>query len=301
MLDVAAIRRECARVARHGRFVRVLEDDVARHAARLPELPPYPPPVATLPDADPEHAAAFHLACDAINFGSGWFPTLRKRAGSSGSMTVMLGLRDFFAAPGGGWTAVQLTRLAPAELAPVIGQDPGHPLVALYALHLRELGSRVLAAYEGRFSGLASRPGLAAELASWPGFRDVSSYAGRLVPFFKRAQLTAYDMVCAGLAAPGDEGVLTMFADNLVPHVLRVDGLLAYAPGLSARIEAGDPLLHGSREEVEIRACGLHAVELIVAARPDLSAPGVDQLLWHRGQEAHYKAVPRHRSRCEAY
>jgi hypothetical protein len=92
-----------------------------------------------------------------------------------------------------------------------------------------------------------------------------------------------------------------MFADNLVPHVLRTDGLLVYEAGLAARIEAGDHLLHGSREEVEIRACGLHAVELIVTARRDLSAPGVDQLLWHRGQLPHYKALPRHRSRCEAY
>ena len=301
MFDVAVTRRECARVARHGRYVRVLEERVGAYAARLPEMPPYPPPIAAPADADPESAAAFHLACDAVNFGSGWFPTLRKRAGSSGSMTIMLALRDFFAAPHGGWTAAQLTRLGVPELAGVLGQDPEHPLMRLYALHLRELGDRVGADHDGSFLRLAARPGLAAELAGWPGFADVSAHAGRLVPFYKRAQLTAYDMVCAGLAAPGSEGELTMFADNLVPHVLRTDGLLVYEAGLAARIEAGDQLLHGSREEVEIRACGLHAVELIVAERPDLSAPGVDQLLWHRGQLPHYKALPRHRSRCEAY
>src|SRR5919112_308017 len=121
----------------------------------------------------------------------------------------------------------------------------------------------------GRRASSSASPRMTQFLSSWPGFAD---------PFFKRAQLTAYDMVCAGFAAPGDEGDLTMFADNLVPHVLRVDGVLEYEPGLLARIDAGEPLEHGSREEMEIRAGGLHAVELIVAARPELTAPGVDNL-----------------------
>ena len=59
--------------------------------------------------------------------------------------------------------------------------------------------------------------------------------------------------------------------------------------------------MHGSPEEVEIRACSVHAVELIVSARPGTCAAEVDLLLWLRGQEPRYKAVPRHRSRCTAY
>ena len=92
-----------------------------------------------------------------------------------------------------------------------------------------------------------------------------------------------------------------MFADNLVPHVLRLDGVLRFAPELVARIERGELIEHGSAEEVEIRACALHAVELIVAARPTRCAAAVDELLWHRGQQPRYKASPRHRSRCTAY
>jgi hypothetical protein len=52
---------------------------------------------------------------------------------------------------------------------------------------------------------------------------------------------------------------------------------------------------------VEIRACALHAVELIVAERPASRAADVDQVLWNRGREPRYKARPRHRSRCTAY
>jgi hypothetical protein len=92
-----------------------------------------------------------------------------------------------------------------------------------------------------------------------------------------------------------------MFADNLVPHVLRLDGVLEYEPGLVERIDRGELIEHGSREEVEIRACALHAVELIVATGAGGCAAEVDQLLWLRGQGECYKAVPRHRSRCTAY
>lgn len=95
---------------------------------------------------------------------------------------------------------------------------------------------------------------------------------------------------------------LTMFADNLVPHVLRLDGVLTFAEDLVRRIEQGELIEHGSAEEVEIRADAVHAVEAIVAARADGScAAGIDELLWNRGQAPAYKARPRHRSRCTAY
>ena len=92
-----------------------------------------------------------------------------------------------------------------------------------------------------------------------------------------------------------------MFADNLVPHVLRLDGVLGFDPRLVARIEREELIEHGSPEEVEIRACAVHAVELIVGARSDLTAAQIDESLWRRGQEPRYKARPRHRSRCTAY
>ena len=104
-----------------------------------------------------------------------------------------------------------------------------------------------------------------------------------------------------GAAQFADLEHLTMFADNLVPHVLRLDGILRFDPGLVGRIDRRELIEHGSREEVEIRACALHAVELIVAQRPGTHAAELDRLLWHRGQDPGYKASPRHRSRCTAY
>ena len=56
---------------------------------------------------------------------------------------------------------------------------------------------------------------------------------------------------------------LTIFADNVVPHVLRVDGVLVYDTELAKRIEAGEPIAPDSTEEREIRGCAVHACEQI--------------------------------------
>ena len=134
-----------------------------------------------------------------------------------------------------------------------------------------------------------------------PLYRDVASYAGERVPFLKRAQITAADLA---LALPEcsfrDLRELTMFADNLVPHVLRLDGVLHFDPGLIERLEREELLAHGSPEEVEIRACAVHAVEQL-AARSGLPASRLDYWLWSRGAGPRYKAQPRHRCRCAYY
>jgi hypothetical protein len=147
-------------------------------------------------------------------------------------------------------------------------------------------------------------------LEAMPFFRDVSNCDGIEVPFYKRAQLTAADLSLAlggrGLGAFDDLDRLTIFADNLVPHVLRIDGVLSYDEELSARIDREELLVAGSMEEVEIRACAVHAVEMMrqALAREGMrvTSMGLDFVLWNRGQERHYKTVkPRHRARSVYY
>ena len=185
-----------------------------------------------------------------------------------------------------------------------------------YAAALRDVGDRVERQHAGRFGAVieaadGSAVGLAGLLAEWLAFADVSSYEGRAIPFFKRAQIAAADVDRMGIASRRaatamesgklrDLDRLTAFADNLVPHVLRLDGVLKLDPGLEQRIEAGDLLEHGSPEEVELRACAVHAIELLAAATP-LSPAEIDAVLWNRGAAAHYKSFPRHRSRNTAY
>ena len=296
------VRAACAWVAAQADSVRVEEAAIAGYAGGIPGGPggAEPPPFA---GADPEAAAAFAICMNAINFGSGWWPTIRKRPGHSGYATMAAGVRERFSAAGP-WSAGELLAMDARAIAAVVGQDPAHPLMAQFAVALRDVGGRIGAEHGGRFRGpaeaAASIPSLAAAFATWEAFADVSAYEGRPVPFYKRAQLAAADLHRAGLAPlPGIER-LTAFADNLVPHVLRVDGVLRLDPALARRIEAGDLLEHGSREEVELRAGAVHAVELIAAASA-LDPAVVDAALWNRGRDARYKALPRPRSRNTAY
>jgi hypothetical protein len=295
---VEAIRAAAARVAARARHVRIVEDAIEPYARTLPAQSP---PAPDLEGASLEERAAFSLTLNAINFGSGWFPTLRKAPGLSGFRTVEAGVRAH-----GPWSADALAAMTREEIAAAVGQDPAHELMGHFAVHLRELGEKVRDQHGGSFLALArsgdgSAVRLAGELASWPTWRDVSPYDGEDVPFFKRAQIAAADLALAGIAPAGDLDALTIFADNLVPHVLRIDGVLRFDDDLVARIEAGRLIEHDSPEEVEIRACALHAAELLVAAHGDTTAAAVDNALWHRGGEPRYKAVPRHRARTTAY
>jgi Potential Queuosine, Q, salvage protein family len=287
--------------------VHVQLEPIASYSASLPLERPAgdPDPSAHLTEGTREELAAFWLTLDAINFGSGWFPTLRKREGRSGYFTVATGVRERFTARGP-WSALELAEVGGGEIAAVLGQDPDHELMTLFASSLNDLGRRVAAEHDGRFAGVVDAAGssttaLVEYLRAWDCFADSSRYDGITVPFLKRAQIAAADLSRAGVATFRDLDRLTMFADNLVPHVLRLDGVLAYEPALVERIQRGELIEHGSPEEIEIRACALHAVELIAAQGPGAVPATIDYVLWHRGQEPRYKASPRHRSRCTAY
>ena len=294
------IRSACAQVAREAQHVRIVEQAIPAYVRSLPAESPPAPDLA--PGASDEQRAAFGLQLNAVNFGSGWFPTLRKPAGLSGFRTVEAGLKAR-----GPWSAAALTRVDHAEAAHTFGgQDPEHELMGLFARALNELGEHVLERHAGSFLGLArcgdgSAVRLAERLARLPMWHDASPYGRRTVPFFKRAQLAAADLHLQGIAPARDVAALTLFADNLVPHVLRIDGVLEFEAALVARIERGELLEHDSAEEVEIRACAVHAVELLVAAHERTTATAVDNTLWQRGGGARYKARPRHRARTTAY
>jgi hypothetical protein len=302
------VRAACAWVAARARWVSIEQGEVVAYAAGLQAAAELPvaEPEAHLIDGDREARAAFVICLDAINFGSGWWPTIRKRAGRSGYSTIAAGLTERFRAEGA-WPAAELTRFTAADVARVVGQDAGHPLMAWYAASLRDVGGHVLADHGGRFEALVdaaagSAPDLAGLLASWEAFADVSTYEGRSVPFFKRAQIAAADLNRAGAAELRDEGRLTAFADNLVPHVLRVDGVLRLDPALEETIDRGDLLDHGSAEEVELRACAVHAIELLAAVDGGRLCPAeIDAILWNRGSGERYKSIPRPRSRNTAY
>jgi hypothetical protein len=75
--------------------------------------------------------------------------------------------------------------------------------------------------------------------------------------------------------------------------------VLRYEAGLAAHIDAGRQLRMGPQER-EIRACAVHACELL-AERTGVPPRILDMWLWNRGQAPEIKARPRHRCRTVYY
>lgn len=264
-----------------------------------------------------DETAAYVITLDSINFGSGYFPHLQKRPGLSGYFTVALSLKERFERQGP-FSARELERLEPAGVARLFGQGPGDAVRRELVLHftraLNDLGGFLDQRFRGSFTNLldaaaGSAERLAGVLTAMPYFRDVARYRQRDVPILKRAQITPSDLALALAGCPRGEfhdlERLTIFADNLVPHVLRLGGLLEYAPALAERLDRGELLPAGSAEEVEIRAVALHAVELMVAglraSGESVSARLLDLHLWNLGQAERYRGGSKHRTRTVYY
>ncbi len=82
------VRETCRSIAESARFVSIDLDRLETFEA------PDPAPEPDFVEGTPADVADFVLTLDSINFGSGWFPTLRKREGLSGYLTVASALAD---------------------------------------------------------------------------------------------------------------------------------------------------------------------------------------------------------------
>jgi hypothetical protein len=262
------VRAHCARVAARARHV-TIRLDAARYDGGTSGLDPE---LHRL-DAPRDEVLRYVLILDAINFGSGWFDELGT---DTDALTQRLTLR------GVPWTPAELRALDPAEVGETLALDPGHELTGLYVDALNALGRWLREPLE--LGGSAQAFAAALPFPPDPGFH-------------KRAQIAANDLVLAGVARFADVDRLTVFADNLLPHVLRHDGVLEYAPALAARIDAGAELAHGSPEEVELRACAVHACEQL-AGGAGVPPRTLDNWLWHRGRALGGRP---HRTRTTAY
>jgi putative queuosine salvage protein len=313
------IRSSCREVTRRARFVSIEDEALSSFAARLARVS-WPEE-----DLDPAHhfqgsdadVLAFMIALDAINFGSGWFPLLRKPAGLSGYRTIATACKDRFEAEGG-VRGEMLRAATPGTMAELLGQeltDPGvAQLMGLFARAWRDLGSWLLDRYDDRFDEVVRDAGHCAErlvsiLAEMPLYRDVAQYEELKVPFYKRAQITAADLNRAfgneGYGRFDDLDQLTLFADNLVPHVLRCEGVLVYEASLARSIDSESLIEAGTASETEIRAVAVEAVERLVAELGRLGRPttahALDGMLWNAGQSPEIKSRPRHRARSTFY
>lgn len=307
------VRRSCRRVVEHATLVTVDDDALARLADQLSiavpgsSAPIDDPPPRTSLTTEELHEATLVLALDAINFGSGYHDIIRKRPGLSGSRTMAASLEEYVAITGP-LDPGRLQRITVDDCSQIFGQelDGGaqEELMSLFAAALVDLGAWIDSG-GGVISAISNAGGsaqtFAESLTTMLFYRDVEHHRSGTVWFYKRAQISAADL---SRRIDGDLFIdldrLTAFADNLVPHVLRMSGVLQYDDTLSAAIDRGVLLEPGSEGEVEIRAAGVECVERLATATGH-RAMDIDAALWTMGGSAEMKAKKRHRSRSVFY
>lgn len=313
------VRELCREVTGRAQYVSIDEERIPEYASAITQNDLRPPVL----NADyhylgeDEDTVAYILTLSAINFGSGYFPILKKAVKTSGYFSIARSLKNRFEKRGP-LSVDELIRFDADDCAKTFGQDRHNEtvreLMKQFAMSLNELGRHLLEKYDGSVLALVEAGERSAErlvetVAMMSRFDDVAFYGDLDVPFYKRAQLAVADLSIAFRGeGPGRlEGLdrLSSFADNQVPHVLRVDGLLRYTPALGEHIDAGNLIAPQSVYEVEIRAAAIHLVELLVKELREqgreASAMLVDYYLWNRGLQPAYRSLPAHLTRTIFY
>lgn len=303
------LRHGFAYVAQNAEHVQI---DEARLKDYANDVAAYPLP-ETFDDThhyvsgDAEADYAYVLLLDSVNFGSGYNPSLRAEGtleeGKGFYFTMASRLKDRFEQkPLTAQETLSLTKADVSEIFGLVAAPKSQELAQLYLEAMQDMAQAV--AQKGDFSDFVQAMNkdvgvCVAMLVNQHKFKDESSYKGRTIGFYKRAQITAADLHLTaehrGEKLFDNIEQLTLFADNAVPHVLYREGVLNYTKELAAKIEAVEYLPLGSAEEVEIRGCAAHAVELL-AKETGLRSMDVDHRLWHRSEEPAMKALQTHRT-----
>lgn len=310
------VRAAAAAVAQWAELVRIDHDAVDRLAESIDPTPPRPMPEERWAGTDEQRAMAV-LTWNAVNFGSGWFPHVAKLPGLSGARTLATRFNDHCRTAGVA-RAEDLAEIDQATVTEIFHQPsdgPAAELMGHFTSAWNELGAFLLDRHHGRALDLIDAAGghgatLAEQLGALRHWNDRHRHGQLDVPLYKRAQIVVSNLATAfGGAGPGrfdDLVTLTAFADNLVPHVLKMHGVLLIDPALDERIDREELLISGETGEVELRAVGVHAVELLVddlrrKGHEHVTAATIDHRLWQMGQDSAIKARPRHRCRCTCY
>ena len=309
---LARVRRSCAAVGASatraevghvrlmsGRMDALFEDVfTAREAAWVyEEAYHYVPRDLRAPEAE-ARLMAYLLTLAALNYGSGYAPYLRRDPPDSTYYTISSRLAAAFE-PRSLYRSESLLSLGVEDLAEIFAQDLGSPpvreLMERFTRSLRQLGAFLLEGYDGSALAFLESTGFDSEvlvdrLVGLPTFDDRATYDGFPVFFYKKAQLFVADLARVrrqyGWGEVRGLDQLTMFADNAVAQVLRVLGVLRFDAELDARIQRGELLPSGSRDEVEIRASSINAGQMLVdkmRARNDDETLGLielDYYLW---------------------
>lgn len=315
------VRADAAFVMRYAESVRIDRNEIARLAdewVREKIAPPEWMNDVHFSDADPRKLLTYIIIVDSLNFcfwsrRERWRITVGGRT-YSGYLALAVALKVWFEEHPDRATFAALAEISFREFVAMLrgGEDllllrrRWFIVRAVSRVFVARYGGdpvRFVAAAEGRFSVLV--PKIVREL---PSFDDRARFHGKNILFLKRAQILAGDIRGIfhgqGIGSFRDPEYLTAFADYKLPQFLRARNVLNYAPALERRIARRSMLPAGSREEIELRAATICAVEDLRSAllrRGIRRYPfEIDWLLWTASKRTELP-VPHHLTRTIFY
>ena len=136
-------------------------------------------------------------------------------------------------------------------------------------------------------------------------FKDVSTYDGEEVLFYKRAQLLTSDILHVREKKEQidvDYSHLIGCADYKIPQVMRCYGMLEFSNSLASKVDNKVELEEGSKEEVEIRANTLKIIDYIYETLDrKYSRMDINDFIWLLGQDKSKMTKPYHRTLTKHY
>jgi len=249
----------------------------------------------------------FIILLDTLNFGSAYSSDWQEKVQASGYKTIATAIKNRLESEKV-ITADDLEKMTYRDLAKIFNASEDFVLLPYFAACWNELGWFLKQYYHGDFTQLINTCHHSANqlvntlVENLVAFKDIAHYKTRTVPFLKKAQCLTADLFLAFKGKKygqfDDIAELTSFADNLVPHVLKTEGILSYSQDLAEKIQHRVKIPINSFEEVELRAFAIQAVEMIKERlhQRELKVLSIqiDWYLWNLGQLPQYKSLPRH-------
>jgi len=208
-----------------------------------------------------------------------------------------------------------LSEIKEKELSTILEGNVQIPLFEERLSILQETGTTLLKKFEGDFTNLLKKANgdshklLRLIVENFPSFEDSSTFKGKRVYFYKRAQLLIADIFQAfneyEFGRLKNINQLTACADYKLPFVLRRLGIFSYSDYLSDKIDNQEPIEKDSEEEIELRANTIWVVELMKQKIKKKIAHAdsihVNDHLWLLGQKKLRDDKPYHLTRTTSY
>ncbi|RLU22521.1 hypothetical protein DMN91_004799 [Ooceraea biroi] len=287
------------------------------------------------PKRDDPRAADWIFVLDTLNF-SFWTETGAKKwrvNGETGYFAFCAAIKRAIDEGKPMWDPKYYSQITQQDAEVIFrgDDDTGIPLMQDRLTNLHEAGKVLLNKYQGTFVRLVESCGGSADkllkliVSEFASYRDEADYEDAnckyRISIYKRAQILIGDIWACfegrGLGKFQDIDCITMFADYRIPQVLVHFGAMRYSNLLMNKLKSDEPLKQGSREEVELRACSIEAVEQVcdevwrliqadsgMGLDPTaVNAIAIDHFLWdyRREHAEELEHIPFHKTRTIYY